>query len=558
LFSQLPMFAGLVFKKMTGGEAQTAVDLSQLRHALMMGVPLFVSFSLVSVGATLLGQQIGTRFRRALHRELAFLYFSHDTFYRLQLMTESIVDPDQIITADVTQMIRILWGGVNPPYESAILKFTAAFVLLGFAIRNALRLGGQVVTILSLALLLSTFLINWCISKPVEKITAAQEELEGRFRLQHMRLCIYAEHVALLRGTRFEAKLLEGLFAAVIIHQGVLVRAYYVLMGCVSFFGVSGMAFNTAICSIRLYTGELAAYDTSQLAQLLGTMDMLAGAFQVLPTMLPQIATAGGMAGRVIELYDTLTALNEAKAPPVELLDTPYRLGFELLTLHVPDRSMLVARDLRFVVERGVSTILSGESGCGKSSLLRCLAGLWDADCGIIYRSSSVVFLPQKPYFCVGTLRDQVLYPSGTSSDAEIIALLNTLQLGVLHERYGLDQIITWEDVLSGGEQQRLSFARALAARPSFAVLDESTSALDLASEQKCMRMMANAGITCLSVGHRPSVEKYHQRKIVLRRSPINREDVNLLEVGINHESVGEDAASSASEERWGCTAKLI
>lgn len=95
-------------------------------------------------------------------------------------------------------------------------------------------------------------------AKPVEKITAAQEELEGRFRLQHMRLCMYAEHVALLRGTRFEAKLLEGLFAAVIIHQGVLVRAYYVLMGCVSFFGVSGMAFNTAICSIRLYTGELA------------------------------------------------------------------------------------------------------------------------------------------------------------------------------------------------------------------------------------------------------------------------------------------------------------
>ncbi len=68
----------------------------------------------------------------------------------------------------------------------------------------------------------------------------------------------------------------------------------------------------------------------------------------------------------------------------------------------------------------------------------------------------------------------------------------------------------------SGGEQQRLGFARLLYQRPMFALLDESTSAMDSALEEHCMRTATAAGITCVSVGHRPTLRAFHASCLTL------------------------------------------
>lgn len=192
-------------------------------------------------------------------------------------------------------------------------------------------------------------------------------------------------------------------------------------------------------------------------------------------------------------------------------------------------------------MRKGSSLLVCGGSGIGKSSLLRCLAGLWDADEGTLFRPSlfqpsatdgsgggggtAVLFMPQKPYMCVGTLRAQVCYPlpaedeeASAAADLRIRSILEQVSLGQLLSQFGLDAVEAWEDVLSVGEQQRVCFARLLFHRLQFAIMDEASSALDLDLEARCMQLVVAAGITMLAVAHRPSVRPYFQLLLRMRR----------------------------------------
>ena len=95
--------------------------------------------------------------------------------------------------------------------------------------------------------------------------------------------------------------------------------------------------------------------------------------------------------------------------------------------------------------------------------------------------------------------------------------VLREVDLGHLPEQFGgLDAELNWADVLSGGEQQRLAFARLLLNRPRFAILDEATSALDVASEERLYSRLARLPTAFISIGHRPSLRKFHNRVIEL------------------------------------------
>jgi ABC-type uncharacterized transport system fused permease/ATPase subunit len=217
-----------------------------------------------------------------------------------------------------------------------------------------------------------------------------------------------------------------------------------------------------------------------------------------------------------------------------------------------------LADGVSFSVGPGQALLVSGPSGAGKSSLLRCIAGLWDADSGTILRPEHVgrgglFFLPQKPYLPLGSLRQCVIYPracgpaaqspfatgaeapvvsgggetanhvvarAAAEDDTRVLALLSSLGLDRLVDRFGLDSISSdsrpWDEVLSVGEQQRIGFARLLFHAPAFAVLDEATSALDEEAEAGCMRMARQAGLGIVSVAHRPSLARYHTHRLAL------------------------------------------
>lgn len=216
------------------------------------------------------------------------------------------------------------------------------------------------------------------------------------------------------------------------------------------------------------------------------------------------------------QLADAPNGSKSSVRHPVIVQETAPNLALHHLTLQTPNYQRTLIADLSLDLERQSSLLVVGPSGCGKSSLLRAIAGLWTSGKGIIRRPQldRLLFLPQKPYMILGNLRQQLLYPYSERDidDDRLQEVLHQVNLPHLHEQFGgFEAEEEWGDVLSLGEQQRLSFARILLHQPTYAILDEATSALDLSNEEKLYGHLKMTETTYLSVGHRESLEAYHQ-----------------------------------------------
>jgi len=190
----------------------------------------------------------------------------------------------------------------------------------------------------------------------------------------------------------------------------------------------------------------------------------------------------------------------------------------EALTVATPVSHTLLCSELDLELRLGTSILVAGPSGCGKSSLLRAVAGLWSEGSGRVHRvpSHRCCFIPQRPYMVVGTLLEQVLYPQYSMGlteaelGATVEALLRSLNLGSVLDRYTLDHQCDWGSTLSLGEQQRIAFARVIMQRPQLAFLDEATSGLDDDNEVLCYEKLRGAAGSLVSVGHRRALKRFH------------------------------------------------
>jgi vitamin B12/bleomycin/antimicrobial peptide transport system ATP-binding/permease protein len=458
-------------------------------------------------------QLLGVYWREWLTQNLLQRYLKNRAYYQINAQKE-IDNPDQRLAEDInsftstslTLLLSILDSVITLVSFVGVLwaiSSSLSLVLIGYA------LFGTVVTVLLGRRLIG---LNY---------NQLQREADFRYGLVHLR--DNAESIAFYGGESQELESVGQRFARAI-------RNYHLLIGWqrnLNFFTTGHSYFVRILPYVVVAPIYLAgkidfgaiSQATIAFFQIFGALSIIIGQFELLT------AFAAGI-NRIAVFDETLTALDEETALESEAttigatIDS--RLALEEVTLLTPDRQQTLVEELSVAVEPQQSLAIVGESGVGKSSILRAIAGLWNKGSGNIVRpsSNSMLFLPQKPYMILGTLRQQLLYPHTDSQipDAQLEEALRQVNLADLTTKVGgLDVELSWSDVLSLGEQQRLAFARLLLTKPSYAILDEATSALDVQNEKRLYQMLQQSDTTIVSVGHRPSLLQYHQKVLQLR-----------------------------------------
>jgi putative ATP-binding cassette transporter len=237
----------------------------------------------------------------------------------------------------------------------------------------------------------------------------------------------------------------------------------------------------------------------------------------------PRLAEYAASARRVAGLLVSLDRLDQSDLTSIKRGEADgAAIRLKDVSVELTDGTVVID-EADIAIKLGEKVLLAGESGSGKSTLVRAIAGLWPWGEGEISvkPGAKLFMMPQRPYVPLGTLRRAAAYPQAADSvdDAVLKAALEYVGLGHVVERLD-EENVAWDQVLSGGEKQRLAFARLLLERPDIVVMDEATSALDTDSQAALMTLVSERlpELAVISVGHRAELEQFHERKYNLVR----------------------------------------
>ena len=463
-----------------------------------------------------LTQMLQMRWRRWLTERHLAAWMRDAAYYRLSLADFGADNPDQRIAEDlrifVDDALSLFFGLV-----SSVVSFVS-FVGILWALSGAMTVGGvevpgYMVWVAVVYAVVGSVLAHR-IGRPLVGLNVAQQRREADFRFALVRARENTEGIALYRGERDELAGFGRRFAAVVENWWLIMKQQKRFTWFSSFYGQLAVVFPFVVASPRYFSGQIPLGGLTQIASAFGQVQAALSWF-----VDAYVRLAGWRASiERLEGFDRALAAARAldgrlavsRAPAVALDD----VEIELPT----GRALVRARGPR--IEPGVHTLITGPSGSGKSTLFRVFSGLWPYAQGRIGLPDPAesLFLPQRPYLPLGTLRDALAYPArGTTfADARLREVLEAVRLQALAAR--LDEEAAWAQVLSGGEQQRLAIARALLLEPRWLFLDEATSALDEAGEQAAYETLRArlAGTTLVSIAHRPSVARFHLQRWVL------------------------------------------
>ena len=458
-------------------------------------------------------------------------WLGNKAYYHIQIDQTATDNPDQRIADDLNSFTGTSLDLAIGLLNAVVTLLSFLFILWSLSGPLVVPLGGNytftipgyMVFAALIYAVAGTLLTRW-IGNPLVRLTFDQQRYEADFRFSLVRLRENAESIAFYGGEDRERAIFENRFARVVANWWDLIRRRKRLAWFTTGYSQVAVVFPFLVAAPRYFDKQIALGGLMQISSAFGrvqeSLSFIVSSYTEIAQYQAVVQRLQGFRGRVDEI------VSQRQGPqPIAIERSSEGEGVEVaeLDLRLPGGDLL-GEQIALAARPGEPVLVTGPSGSGKSTLLRAIAGLWPFGGGRVrVAAGRVLFLPQRPYLPLGTLAEAIAYPplDPPPSRAELEAALHAVGLSYLVDQLDIDG--NWAQRLSGGEQQRVGFARVLLVRPDIVFLDEATSALDEAAEAQLYRLLRDADWrpTIVSVGHHGTLRRYHGSVIDLGRRPV-------------------------------------